>query len=455
MRRLLTYLVLMMLVVTAFSQTEGRKPTRILFILDASNSMNNNLGSITRIQAAKNVLYDVAKRIEKEPDVQMALRVFGHQSHQSEENCRDSKLEVGFRLNNTQKILEAVDEVRPKGITPIALSIKRSERDFSVSTGTRNVIVLITDGFESCEENACEVSLALQRKGIIIQPYIIGLNPDAQRKAELECIGEYEDIRNATEFEEVMTRVVDKIIYSTTTKVHLLDEAERPTETDANMTFYSRSSGVSKYNMYHTINNFGKPDSIYIEPIETYNMVVHTNPPITKDNVVVKSDEINIIEVPAAQGFIQVDLEGGGQGHTKIPCIIRRSGEPGTLDVQGMGVKRKWLLGNYDVEILTLPRILVEDVLVVQSETTLIRIPVPGVINFRRPKPIYGAIFREVDGKTEEVVKLNSGLLNETIKLQPGKYWVVYRVKTNKKLTDSKTTEFSVSPGETVNLNLK
>ena len=54
--------------------------TRILFILDASNSMNATWGTQTRIDAAKELLAQTVDSLKGTPNLEIALRVYGHQS---------------------------------------------------------------------------------------------------------------------------------------------------------------------------------------------------------------------------------------------------------------------------------------------------------------------------------------------------------------------------------------
>jgi Ca-activated chloride channel family protein len=51
------------------------------------------------------------------------------------------------------------------------------------------------------------------------------------------------------------------------------------------MTFYDEQTGIIRYNYIHTINNKGVPDTIVIDPIGTYHMVVHTIPPVEKHKI--------------------------------------------------------------------------------------------------------------------------------------------------------------------------
>ena len=47
-------------------------------------------------------------------------------------------------------ILQVVESLSPKGMTPIGYSLREAAKDFPQGKDGRNVIVLVTDGEESC-----------------------------------------------------------------------------------------------------------------------------------------------------------------------------------------------------------------------------------------------------------------------------------------------------------------
>lgn len=105
-----------------------QKNTRILFILDASNSMNvdwNN--NQTRMEAAKEVLIQEVEKLRGIPNLEIALRVYGHQTPVTNtyQDCNDTKLEVPFGINTVDAIKTKVKSIQAKGSTPIARSPKR------------------------------------------------------------------------------------------------------------------------------------------------------------------------------------------------------------------------------------------------------------------------------------------------------------------------------------------
>ncbi|MBP9080639.1 MAG: hypothetical protein KBF80_10345, partial [Flavobacteriales bacterium] len=64
----------------AQQQEEPARLTRILFVVDASNSMNAFWGNEPRITVARRVLLEALTPLEKVPDLELALRLYGHQT---------------------------------------------------------------------------------------------------------------------------------------------------------------------------------------------------------------------------------------------------------------------------------------------------------------------------------------------------------------------------------------
>ena len=184
-------------------------------------------------------------------NIELALRVYGHQKNYPPQDCDDSKLEVPFAKGNCNEIQRVLERVTPRGTTPIARSLELCAEDFP-SSPSRNILILITDGIEECGGDPCAVSLALQKKGIFLKPFVIGMGLDESLKKKFDCVGRYFDAVNESMFREALDVVISQALNNTTLQVNLLDEQQRPTETNVNMTFYDRFTGLAKYNFIHT-----------------------------------------------------------------------------------------------------------------------------------------------------------------------------------------------------------
>jgi len=399
--------------------------TRILFVFDASQSMHAMWHTDTRIAVAKDLLIDIVDSLRHVPHVQMALRVFGHQSHHTPQDCDDTKLEVGFWDGNATRIIRTIREITPRGTTPIAGSLEAAKDDFPPCDDCRNIIILITDGIERCGGDPCEVSQRLQKKGIFLRPFIIGVGRDFSK--EFECVGEYFDARNEDQFRASLNIAISQALKATTAQINLLDIYGNPTESNIPVTFYDPDTGEIKKNVVHTMNHRGLPDTLYfLSTAYNYDMVVHTMPPVKVNDISVTPGKHNIIAAETPRGSLEVVV--GGRTPVDYPVIVRKAGSMVTLNVQSTtDVPKKYLTGNYDLEIHSLPRIIIEDVEIEQNHVTTVELPQPGVASIRLLSNGYGMVLKETDDGLELVYRLKENVKNEILNLMPGNYRVVFR----------------------------
>lgn len=441
------------------SAQQTKPLTRIEFVFDASFSMFGQWQNGMKMDMAKKMLSDFLDSIQKvnNPNLELAFRCYGHQVPlRPERSCTDTKLEVPFGKNNAIAIKNKLKQIVPKGTTPIAYTLEQCGGDFpsASSASVRNIIILITDGIEECDGDPCAVSLALQKKGIVLKPFVIGIGLDQSYMNSFGCIGKFYDASSETGFKNILNIVISQALNNTTTQVNLNDQVGRPTETDVTMTFYDEQTGLIRYNYIHTINNKGVPDTIVIDPIGTYKMVVHTIPPVEKKGIELIPGKHNIIAVDAPQGYLNLKMSGSADYTKNISCIIRKNGDMQTLHNQYFNTTEKFIVGKYDLEILTLPRIKLDKVDVSQSKTTYIEIPQSGGVTIAKPSEGSGAIFLEENNKLVWVCNLNATLVQETINLQPGKYRVEYRPKNAKESIYTIEKRFKIESGISTQVKL-
>lgn len=440
--------VMMLLAVDVTAQTP--KKTRILFVLDGSQSMYARWENGQKMQVATRLLGEMVDSLKSIENVEVALRAFGHTYRvvQGDRSCTDTKLEVPFGQKNHDRIISRLRDIRPMGTTLIAYSLEQAANDFPTCTDCRNIIVLITDGIEECDGDPCAVSLALQRKGIILKPFVIGLGLDPSIMDAFKCIGNFYDARNESTFKQVLNIVISQALNNTTAQVNLLDIYNEPTETNVAMTFYDAFSGVPRYNFVHTIDSRGNPDTIPIDPLGKYNLVVHTTPSVEKKNIELTAGTHNKIAVDAAQGSLILQMNGFNE-YQKLQAIVRKKGEMNTLYAHAFDEEKKYLVGKYDLEIMTLPRIMLPDVNIAQSNVTKIMIPQPGVASIGTGVKGYGSIFVEKADELELVTTLNTSAARESIVLQPGSYRLVFRPVNAKQSIYTKEISFTITSGQT------
>lgn len=425
--------------------------TRVLFIFDASQSMYAQWDGNSRMEIAKELLSNMLDSLDNKENLQVGLRCYGHQKPSPPQDCRDTRLEVPFGNNTIPAIKNRLEILRPKGTTPIAKALESGALDFpAVTSNSRNIVVLITDGIEECGGDPCAVSRLYQEKKIILKPFVIGIGLSEEYKKNFECVGTFYDARNPDEFKNILDVVISQVLNSTTAQVNLLDENEMPSETNIPLSFYDPFSGILQYNFIHTMNSRGNPDTLNIDPVPSYKVVAHTIPQTQAEgDWKLIPGKHTTIPIKCPQGTLSIS---SAINKTKVECIIREKGKTQTLNVQQLNTKQRYLTGEYDLEILTLPRIY-ETVRVNQSESTNVKIPEPGLVVLSASSSPYGSIF-EVSNELKWVCDLNTKKGRQVLYLLPGKYKVVYRAKNASSTEYTKEKTFKVSSIKTVSLKL-
>ncbi|MCR9171654.1 MAG: VWA domain-containing protein [bacterium] len=423
-------------------------------MLDASNSMNAKWDGETRIQTAKTLLSKTVDELDDIPNLEVGLRVYGHQSAITPtfEDCNDTKLEVPIASGNSAAIKSRIQGIQAKGTTPIARSLEAAASDFPDNTG-RNIIILITDGIEACDNDPCVIAKKLKDKEVNVTPFVIGLGLDLSYLEKFNCIGNYAEAETKDAFEKVLESVIAKAVLNTTVQINLNTVDGKPLETNVDMFLYEAGTTDLKYTYTHTLNRKGNPDTLILDPELKYDLVVNTTPRVELKDITIEKFKHNTINVEAGQGEIQFRFTNANKPY-QIDARISQQGKPQTLNTQKIGETDKYLVGWYDVEILTLPRIYVA-VKVTQSGLETISIKAPGFVNYTAGSAIVGQIFIKNDNGTWDwVCNLDDGSLKGRFTLQPGGYKIIYRVKQTYKSEYTLEKEFRINSNSTTTLKL-
>ena len=186
----------------------------IELILDASGSMRGKLESKeTKIAAAKAA---VATFVNSLPDEQqLAFRAYGHQSAREKHNCQDTQLLVRFgKLSqNREKILSVSKQLTPRGYTPISFVLELAAKDFPGNFSGEKIIILVSDGKETCEGDPCTLASSLKSKFPKLIIHTVGLGVDEVTRAQLTCIAEksggtYFDAKDSRALAKMLTEAV-------------------------------------------------------------------------------------------------------------------------------------------------------------------------------------------------------------------------------------------------------
>ena len=436
---------LLSLSLDTFSQKKEVPTNRILFIFDASQSMLSRWQSGRKIDIAKNLLSNMVDSLKNVDNLEIGLRVYGHKSNYPPQDCDDTHLEVNFlnAFKAADLIKKKLSVIRPRGTTPIAKSLEEGAKDFP-DDNARNIVILITDGKEECGMDPCAVSRMYQNNGIILKPFVIGVGLDKNWKKSFDCVGRFFDASREQDFTNILNIVISHVIDNTTAQVNLLDHLGRATESNVNVTFYNDFNGVSKYNYVHTLNDYGRPDTLVIDPVLSYNVVAHTIPPVSVSNIILSPGTHTIIPIETPQGSLIVKMNS----KVKYQYIVSAVNIDTTLNIQNINESEKYIVGKYNIELLTLPRRKFKNVEVLPNQESLFNIPSTGLVNIILPSKGYGGIYLLKGNELEQIYHFKGKQSNFRMNLLPGSYKVVFRSLSSRESIYTIEKNFKIKSGK-------
>ena len=437
------------------SDSSDDGPTRILFVFDASNSMNAYWSGERKIKLATELLASSLASLYGTPDLELGLRAYGHGTKhiEGQQDCDDTELLVPINKGTNMIIKQTLSNLRAQGTTPIARSLEKAANDFPNAPG-RNTIILITDGIEACDEDPCAVSRMLQAKGIVVKPFIIGIGIDEKNKESLKCVGNFYDASDPEVFETILDLVLEQALHNTTVQVDLLDDSGKPTITDVPMTFTDTRSGKHDPQVIHTLGYNNRTDTFYLDPIPTYELSIHTLPERGMEKVSLAPGRHNIITVPnMSQGVLEPKLPSTRRSdYGEINVDLFESGECSSFYSMKLGNSLRLLTGTYDLVFHTTPLTVVKDVEITENSITDVIIAAPGALMLQSPVAGYGSIVNT--NTLEHVVQFQNGNPSGRYTLQPGNYTLIFRARQAQSSNYSITKNFTITTGQTLNLNL-
>jgi Ca-activated chloride channel family protein len=427
--------------------------TRIMFLLDGSGSMLSKWEGSTRIGAAKQLLSELVDSLKDNSKVELALRVYGHQFDRRLQNCKDTKLEVGFKKDNHQRIIDKLRGISPKGTTPISYSLQELEKDFPNDPSYRNIVIIITDGIESCDGDPCAVSSVLQRKQIFLRPFVIGLGLNQSFDEQFDCLGRFFDAANLQAFHSVLNKTLAQTLLPTSASVDLLDIDNAPKETNVNVTFMNKVTGQSAFEFVHYRDRNGQPDSVIVDAVLLYDVVANTIPPVVKRNVLLQGGQHNIISLKTPQGSLKLTQRNSSEYGGPVQVLVRKAGDASIIHTQRTSETVRYLAGSYEIEILTLPR-LRKKVTITQSKVTNLEIPAPGLLNINTNVSGHGTLFVINSNGSQKWLKNLANSTRQSMGIQPGQYKLVFRADEAKGSKYTEIHDFEIQSGSTKNINL-
>lgn len=403
------------------------EPSSVALVLDASGSMNGKLsGGMPKIDAAKAAVADFVSKVD--PGVNLAFRAYGHGSHRSKRNCRDTQLIVDFARagDNGAAILASAKGLKARGYTPITYVLGLAADDLRPTAG-KHVIVLVSDGKETCKGDPCLLAQKLAAADAALTIHTIGFGVDATTERQLRCIagkgrGKYFAANDISALSNSMSSAVEKADAEASR-----DPQPKGDGRDAKGKLEIRGAdrhAVLDAETGKEVTRISYTKTIDAVPAGLYN--------VKFDNGLWKSVEVRANETTVLSPAI-LKIENG----TRHDIVDQETGEiVSTVSRTTDGGKAVLIPGRFDIRF---EEIYWRDVVLEEGKTTVLK---PAGIDIKGAGMSGVAI---LDTKGKQVAKIRS--TRSYAALPPGRYTLV--------LKDGTRKEIELVEGNTKSISLK
>lgn len=397
---------------------ENKKMVEI--VLDASGSMNGRLSNgQTKIDAAKEAVTRLAESL---PDsLVLAFRAYGHQSPRQKKDCQDTQLltEFGALSQVKGQIVSQVKGLQAQGYTPITYVLGLAALDFPSEEDIENIIILVSDGKETCQGDPCVAAKNLKEKNVRLAVHTIGFGVDEATKDQLDCIsratgGTYFGAESMDELIRVLTEAVS-------TEIEIPVESQGPGWLRVEGAD-QRGHVVTDAETGQEVGRLSNVRSTIELPAGIYNITVGS---ATWKSVEVKAGETTVLR----PGWLDI-RHASFRGHQVLDA---ETGEE-HAELSNLASTAALMPGSYLVMFGELPW----PVTIEAGKTTSLN---PGVVSVKRASYL-GHIIRTKGGKEVGAVSNTAS----SMPLPPGEYTIEIQ---------GKVIPFSLAEGQEVAFELK
>lgn len=442
------------LTVAAQKSSAAPERTRVLLILDCSQSMWGKWQSDAKIKVTQKVLLRFLDSIGNPPDMEVALRVYGHLNKEA----YSTTLEVPFGPDNNYRLQSKIKTLVPSGDCAAASALNSSLNDFPHDGKARNIILIITDGLDDCKGSICEVAQLVQQSGAVVQTFIIGIGNHDDFKQKPDCAGQFTFLHDEEHFDEIL----HEVFYLSDQKAHVtfsvVDNGCQHFETEIPIALYDHATHALRYaNIYH-YDTEHPIDTLTVDPFTTYDITFFTKPPVELHNQKFRAGQHNRLEVTATLGSLRLyqDTRRATDQSSTYTVVVRQHDSTQVLATQPLGARMDYRAGRYDIDVLSVPSIRLTNIAIRGGAATDLLIPLPGQLALNKPKvSTSGSIFAYKDGALHWVCDLNPNAPTERLALMPGSYQVILKPQKATDYTSCRTARFTIAAAKQTSVDLE
>src|SRR5690606_19529651 len=207
MKHLLLFACILFLSSGFFAQSKSEN--QYLFIIDGSGSMWQKIGNDHKIAVAKTVMKNLMQKLPE--SARAGLIAYGHTR---KNDCEDIETLVPLSPLNKATFQSKLEALNPQGKTPIAKSLNHALALIRSETNPVTII-LVSDGLETCDGDACDLVKKAKQQGVKITVHVVGFGISENDLSALECIAQagerqYFPANNTEELSDALDQTVEE-----------------------------------------------------------------------------------------------------------------------------------------------------------------------------------------------------------------------------------------------------
>ena len=157
-----------------------------MIVFDASGSMGTTdyALKVPRIARLKSSLFHVVPEVA--PVRRLGLIVYGEGAY---DDCSSIRLHMRPTADAGDQLLGIVETINPRGRTPLTESVRQAAEVLDY-TRQQAVVVLVTDGEETCGGDPCALGAMLEQAGKDVTVHVIGYREGNAEYFRARCIAD-------------------------------------------------------------------------------------------------------------------------------------------------------------------------------------------------------------------------------------------------------------------------
>ncbi|MDD3066697.1 MAG: VWA domain-containing protein [Candidatus Gracilibacteria bacterium] len=198
----------------SYACSEKQKITNLILVLDGSGSMGAKVQDESKMEIAKAAASNFVGSLKSE--VNFGFIIYGQKGSTAQKAISCAGIDTIATLGkvNATATKAEIAKLRPVGWTPIADSLRKAQTllEKYPADKYRNIILLISDGEETCDGDPVATAKALQASGSKTVTNVIGFDVGGEAEAQLKNIasngsGAYYSARTANELNSALVNL--------------------------------------------------------------------------------------------------------------------------------------------------------------------------------------------------------------------------------------------------------